>query len=202
MIPVSVVVEVGTSQSAKIRSFERLPDGWHYGEGCAATEQAVAAALDVNAQFLMHTPDAVEAFPAVDGGVMVCGYWGGHTLEIVCGPSGQLDMVHELDDEVTAERSDVSIDEVTAYLGEMGWKPQTNLSDYSILGTSVGIRGDSRVRLSSRQLEGEFLYLTRGVLSRTARVSAVTLRNFTPELPAIRGYSGGSDEIRFRSVAS
>ena len=202
MIPVSVVAESGTSQSAKIRSFAQLPDGWHYGEGCAATEQAVTAALDVNAQFLMHIPDAVEAFPAVDGGVMVGGYWGGHTLEIVCGPSGRLDMVHELDDEVAAERSDVSLDEVTAYMGEMGWTPQTNLSEYFILGTSASIRGDSRVWLSSHRLEGEFLYSTRGVLSRAAGVSAVTLRNFTPGLPAIRGYSGGSGEISFRSVAN
>ena len=87
---------------------------------------------------------------------MVCGYWGGHMLEIVCGPIGQLDMVHELDDEVAAERSDVSLDEVTAYMGEMGWTPQTNLSEYFILGTSVSIRGDSRVWLSSHQLEGNF----------------------------------------------
>ncbi len=202
MIPVSVVAEIDASQSAKIRSFAQLPDGWHYGEGCAATEQAVTAALDVNAQFLMHIPDAVEVFPAVDGGVMVCGYWRDHMLEIICGPSGRLDMVHELDDEVTDERGDVSLDEVTAYMGEMGWKPQKNLSGCSIPGTSVSTEGDSRVWLSSHRPEGEFLYSTRGALSRAAGVSAVTLRNFTPGSLAIHGYSGGSDEISFRSVAN
>ena len=133
---------------------------------------------------------------------MVCGYWGDHMLEIVCGPSGRLDMVHELDDEIATERSDVSLDEVTAYMGEMGWTPQTNLSGYFIPSTSVSIRGDSRVWLSSHRPEGEFLYSTRGVLSRAAGVSAVTLRNFTPGLPAIRGYSGGSDQISFQSVAN
>lgn len=202
MIPVSIVAESDTSLSAKIRSFAQLPNGWHYGEGCAATDQAVDSALDVNAQFLMHVPDAIEAFPAVDGGVMVCGYWGGHALEIVCGPNGRLDMVHERNDELAAERSDVSLEEVTAYMGEMGWQPQTNLSDYSIHSTSASIRGDSRVLLSSHRPEGEFLSSTRGVLSRAAGASAVTLRNFTPGLPAIRGYSGESDEISFRSVAN
>lgn len=203
MISVSVVAESGASQSAKIRSFAQLPDGWHYGEGCAATEQAVTAALDVNAQFLMHVPDAVEAFPAVDGGVMVCGYWGGHMLEIVCGPGGRLDMVHELDDEVAAERSDVSLDEVTAYMGEKGWTPKTNLSGYSTLGTSVDIRGASRVWLSSHHRpEGEFLYSTHDVPSKAAGVSAITLRHSTPGLPDIRSYSGGSGEISFRSVAN
>ena len=123
-------------------------------------------------------------------------------LEIVCGPGGRLDMAHELDDEVAAERSDVSLDEVTAYMGEKGWTPRTNLSVCFTLATSASVRGDSRVWLSSHRPEGEFLYSMHGVLSRAAGVSAVTLRHSTPGLPAIRGYSGGSGGIDFRSAVS
>ena len=134
---------------------------------------------------------------------MVCGYRGEDMLEALCGACGRLDMAYEFANGSIVERSDVSLGEVTAYIGEVGWKPKTSLSGCSILCISVNTGDDSQVRLFSSRPEGESLYSTRDVLSRAVAVRVNTLRNIIPPLPDIRGYSGGSDlTAGFLSAAS
>ena len=197
----TIVAGNGKSQAAKIRSFAQLPDGWHYGEGCAATGEAMGVAVEVDALFLMYGADAVEVFPDVDGGILVSGYRESESLEVLCGPSGRLTIVHEVEDEVVADRGDVSIDDAAAYIGEIGWTPE-NLSEYSIPSTTARAKADSRVSLSSHQPAEESRFLTPTVPARWVPTRANTLRGFIAGSREIPVYSGDSTQIFSRDVAN
>lgn len=131
----------------QIYSFERLQDGWHYGEGCSATELAVRLALWANSRLVECNASDVEVFPDVDGGILVSGYHEDETLEILCGPTGQIDMVHEDGENVIYERKNTLPHEVLQYLRGLSWESM-KLSGFFIQSTSAGDTGGLRVWLS------------------------------------------------------
>ena len=134
--------------SKTIRSFAKLPDGWHYGSGTGAVDIAVDAALNVNSLLVDYGARNIEAFPAVDGGVLVTGYHGRDTLEVLCCPDGEMNLVHEIEDELVDEWSGISIREIEEFLGGLEWLPQ-NLFVHCTQSISAEKRGASLVWLSS-----------------------------------------------------
>ncbi len=103
----------------EIRSFERLPAGWHYGEGHGATGLAVESALAMQALLMTNKADEVEVFPDVSGGVLLSGYCQDETMEIFCDHDGRINIIHEVGGEIAYEKDDVSAQEVNEYMREL-----------------------------------------------------------------------------------
>ena len=137
--------EENTDIEDEILSFERLPNGWHYGEGRSATKRAIELALEVNLFFAKHSARAVEVFPDVSGGILISGYYENETLEVFCTQDGQINMLHEGNDEdVVYEREGVSLDILNTYMEGLLWT-STKSYGFSIRGISVEKRSVSKV---------------------------------------------------------
>lgn len=114
----------------RIRSFRDLSPGWHYGEGRGATEAAVDTALTVHHHFLENGIRKIEVFPDVDGGILVSGYPGQHTVEVFCTPEGHTNLLHEVDDKEVTERDNLPMDELVAYLGGLLWRTEKSFDSF------------------------------------------------------------------------
>ena len=116
-------LELKQAVEGQIKEFAALPNGWHFGEGIGATEVAVDLALVVNTLLTDYRARNIEAFPCVDGGVLVHGYQGHDVLEIQCDPDNKVHLVHECNGDLVKEKEDISIDDIECYLGELAWLP-------------------------------------------------------------------------------
>ena len=150
---VTFVAEAAWSRETQIRAFAQLREGWHYGEGRGATEKAMATALEVDSRLLACNVHKVEVFPGVDGGILLSVYHENDTLEVRCDPSGRMDMLHEVNDEVVNERHGVSLEKIGAYLEGLEWTPKNSFA-YCIQGISASTGEDSQVRPFSRSTSG------------------------------------------------
>ncbi len=111
-----------SSTETLIQSFSSLPEGWHYGSGQGATKEATNLALDICKLLMKYNANELGAFPDVEGGILVTGYNNDHTIEIFCKPDRLLDLLHETDDSVISEFSDLKYSEIEDYLKKLKWK--------------------------------------------------------------------------------
>ncbi len=185
-----------------IRSFASLPEGWHYGSGRCATERAVEQAIAVSDLLLECHANSIEAFPAIDGGVLVSGYHGEETLDILCGPTGVMDLEHEVDDEIVEELHGMSLDAVKSYIGKLAWPPKKSFV-LSTSGTTVGKEDVSRVSYSAyRRKMGEYRSSIQNAPSAKAKRNVSTFGRTTVLSLTIRQSSGGSTPPDYRLAAN
>ena len=176
----------------RICSFRYLPVGWHFGEGHPATDAAVSMALAVAE--LLPSCDDVEAFPGVDGGILVSAYHHDETLEVRCEPDGRVDFWHEVNDEIVEEQEDVWLAKVVDYLGDLAWEQKKrNSSAFCTLSITAHAGADSPVSPSDHPptMVGS-RYLMPRVLSLKAGESVRTSAGITRMSRVIRPSSGGS----------
>ena len=161
----------------RIRSFRDLSPRWHYGEGRGATEAAVDTALAVHHLFLNHRVKTIEVFPDVDGGILVSGYYEQHTFDVFCTPDGQMNLLHEVDDEEVTERDNLPMHELIDYLGGPLWGTK-KLSDCSIPDI-IALKGESLRELHSKTHQRAVcLFLTPSVLKSVAEQNASIYESF------------------------
>ena len=195
MNEVSFMLEPPVNSDAlnrKIEEFADLPDGWHYGSGVAATEQAVTAARKVKSLLLENNAHDVEAFPDVDGGILVCGYHHDDTVEVLCSPQGTMDLVHEHEKTgaVLKELRDVRKADLERYLGGLGWEARSSFT-CCIRSTLARREGASLLlRSNSPPKTAEYHLLMQGALLRTVAENAPTLRDSIVVSSAISESSG------------
>ena len=181
------------SAAATIHSFRDLPDGWQYGEGRGATEAAHQTALNVDALLLRTAARVIEAFPYLDGGVLVCGRYANEDVEVSCEPDGRtLNLCHAIDDEPHCEEDDCDLAFIADYIKRLPWAQR--LFGYSTPDTIVRIRADTsgpRFRVPAEM--GEPLASARSVLDEKAEVNANTSwLVITQTYPANDRYFGAS----------
>jgi len=87
-----------TSTPVKILSFGDLEVGWHYGEGGPIDSQTITAALEIYWQFFLAEFDDTDAFPGVDGEIMVTAYRGNHYVEVIVENDGTMSLSYEFED--------------------------------------------------------------------------------------------------------
>ena len=108
----------------KIRSFSELPDGWHYGEGRGATEQAQVTAQKVCSQLPEFGID-MKLFPGIHGGITIFGCRDSHFFEIFCSENGLIDILHEYEGNTLPEQDDKSLGEAIQYLRDQLWDAES-----------------------------------------------------------------------------
>jgi len=97
------------STIAKMLSFQQLPVGWHYGEGRPCVVVALLQALYLHryAQILGLTE--TDAFPGIDGALLLTVYDGDDTLAFQCELDGSISYVLERNDLEVAETEDLTM---------------------------------------------------------------------------------------------
>lgn len=92
----------------KILSFKKLEKGWHYGEGVPAQLNAIDGALHLYSCAYKLGLET-DAFPCLDGEIMLCVYDGPHTFEFIVDDSGNIEFIHEIGDSEAARSNDMCL---------------------------------------------------------------------------------------------
>ena len=124
--------------ASRIDGFAALPDGWHFGDGISAVAGAVQSAHAINSLFADYGARNIEAFPCIDGGILIHGYRRADVLEIQCNPDGQICLAHERDGGLVWEQENVSIGDIESYLGDIAWLPTNSSVFFSIPSITAG----------------------------------------------------------------
>jgi len=167
----------------RIRSFQNLPDGWHYGEGVMIPDHVRDDALEISEMFESHEAEDIEAFPCADGGILVSGYRGKRTVDVLCRPCGMLDISMEEDGILQEDETDRNPDDLEAFLKGLMWEKKSFV--YSTRNNSVSVRVDSRVRPLGNPLTEATLSSTETALTAKASPSAPTLTGIIKTSPDI-----------------
>lgn len=131
-------------------------------------------ALKVNALMLQTTARVIEAFPYLDGGVLVCGRYANEDVEVSCEPNGlTLSLCHAIDDKPHREEDDCDLAFISDYIKRLPWAQR--LFGYSTPDTIVQIRADtSRPLFQIPAPMGEPLASALSVQNEKAEASANT----------------------------
>ena len=141
--------------TTKIVSFSRLEPGWHFGDGRPPTPCVTALAIRIANLARLNGATSVEAFPDIDGGVLVSAYCRQDTAEILCRVDGRLEFVYERNDEEVDSATVHSWHDVARLLGALQWRDESS-SDFYTQNISAGKRKDIQVSLSKTLLEVGF----------------------------------------------
>jgi hypothetical protein len=86
--PISLNIVASESGATRhILSMRDLAEGWHYGEGVAIPDKVIQRALEVS-RFASSQVLCTEAFPLLDGRVLIVSYEKGRELEVRVGEVG------------------------------------------------------------------------------------------------------------------
>ena len=88
-----------TKTREKLKQFRMLPDGWHYGEGTATPDEIYDLTLEMYSLIAQLGFTTTDAFPCIDGGVLLTVYRRNHYIECLIGADKLIDLVHEIDEE-------------------------------------------------------------------------------------------------------
>lgn len=82
----------------KIDSFLKLEKGWHYGEGDVPSKKTVESAKNLAEQAIWSSFDT-NAFPGIDGEILVTVYSKDYCLEFTVESDGKIIFVYEFNDQ-------------------------------------------------------------------------------------------------------
>lgn len=136
--------------AGRIDGFAALPDGWHFGDGIAPVARAVESAHAINLLLADYGARNIEAFPCIDGGILIHGYRRADVLEIQCDPDGQICLSHERDGGLVQEQENISIGDIESYLGDLAWLPTSSSEFSSIPSITAGSWVDLQAPPSNR----------------------------------------------------
>lgn len=106
--------------SGKIYSFIGLRDGWHYGGGRACSLQTANKAIQLANTLQAIGAERINAFPELDGEVMVNSDLDGSYFEFVCADDGYVEVSREDDDD---EGERIAYLQLIEKLRSMPWNP-------------------------------------------------------------------------------
>ena len=139
-----------SSMINKVNGFRKLTRGWHYGEGFAPDDNTINNAIDLLKIASSYGLQDSDAFPGIEGDILILLYSNNDILEFSFECSGEIDYIRQKDKTTIDEREHLDIKnavQVIRNFRKESWK----LSDYSPLDTSIpGLEG-SRVEGSKTQ---------------------------------------------------
>lgn len=90
--------------ASKILSFENLKAGWNYGEGGPISKSVIDTALAIYWHLQVLDFEETDAFPGIDGEIMVTAYRGNHYIESIVEIDGSISLQYEeADTEIYSE---------------------------------------------------------------------------------------------------
>ena len=164
----------GPSAVSTIESFLNLKEGWNFGEGHPATEEAVKIAKQIDSFFLDAGADQVSAFPRLDGGIMVCGYKENENIEVEVTPDGQeFVLFHEAGNDLFEPSKKPTFDEIRQYIKDLPWDSKS--SDCFTFNTTILNLDDLEAQLFRNQRTVQvFLYSVQNVPETPIIANAIT----------------------------
>lgn len=96
------IVASESSATRQILSMKDLGQGWHYGEGAAIPDKTIQRALNIS-HYASSQVLSAEAFPLLDGRVLVVIYAKGRELEVRVGEVGPYSFTIAEDEEPVDE---------------------------------------------------------------------------------------------------
>ncbi len=186
-----VATECAASVQKRICSFLDLRQGWHYGDGAAISPDTKDTALSVSEIFADGGAKNIEAFPCVGGEILVSGYHGSKTVDVLCCPCGILDITLEEKDAFEEERTNQNLDDLKELLKGLMWEPKTSFACFT---PNISVKSWDGLRVQrSRSLQmAGFPSSIEIVLSVKADASVSTLGITTKVLPGTRQFCGRS----------
>ena len=131
---------VDYNDSPKILEFEKLEEGWHYGEGTSIKKEIIEKALKLDKKAYDCGYFETDAFPGIDGEIVFTIYDENDYFEFIIENNGIVTYVHEYKDEKVCCESNVSFDKALEKI-EMPKEEICNLSEYYI--SDIGIQEKS-----------------------------------------------------------
>jgi hypothetical protein len=175
----------------KINSFKDLPIGWHYGSGIPPSDKILALANQLNRYAGLMNFEATDAFPGIDGEVMLTVYDGDIYLEFSIELNGLINYVREQSDEEVDSREQISLHEAINYIEKIGiLKCRSSVSFTPNI--TIRERKDSRVPRLSRVKPIESQFSMRNVQFKQVEAYARTYESSTLQLQENHRYSGKS----------
>jgi hypothetical protein len=186
--PRAVVWSAPNNTEEKIRSFSTLPVGWHYGSGRAPSPEMIATAIQWHRHLTGLGFTVIDAFPGINGEIMVTAYEGAHYVELLLDTISTVSLIHERDGKEVRSLDQVTPDQARRALGEFTGEIW-NTSGYFI--QSISTVNTASLRASrSRSMTTERPSSSWPVLLESGSASANTYENIIPTSGAIRLYSG------------
>jgi hypothetical protein len=190
---------VGDPVVRSILSFRNLESGWHFGQGKPATSSAIGIALELQRTLREMGAEQIEAFPRIDGGIVVSSIKGGDVVDVTCNPDGSLGLYIERND---AELVDLdSTDRYTLHslVRFLNWREKAQ-SGYFIRSTTRTQRGAS-IALSFNRPETAYPSSTTIVPNDAQeRYVSTFLTITTKKYPGTHQSSTGSNYQTFQST--
>jgi hypothetical protein len=120
----------------KLRAFSGLPLGWHYGQGMTFLPDLLERAQGLHAHITSLGLYETDAFPGIDGSVLLTVYEGADRLELTLNPNGNIDYRREKNDIEILGRENLQLAEVQDILREFR-RETCRLSGFYTAGTSI-----------------------------------------------------------------
>lgn len=136
----------------KVRKFNSLAQGWHYGEGGPISRAVIESAEIVIRNLAEAGFTKTDVFPNEGGEVLVTAYHLEHYIGIAVDPSGNLALNYEIDghqESYNEEINFLSLKQILKRISRTVW----NISGSSTRGNSTTIWGGSTI-WRSRRLRG------------------------------------------------
>jgi hypothetical protein len=122
----------------KLESFHCLNAGWYYGEGVHFDEDIVNNAINIHNLAVKLGFFETDAFPCIDGSIMITIYHKADYLEFTLMHSNEIMYRRETDDEEVNEEELITFDQVKTILEGLGqdtWKlSDSYISDIMTVG--------------------------------------------------------------------
>jgi len=174
----------------RIRSFSALGAGWHYGEGSGFALDVQNAALSMNALAVELGLIETDAFPGIDGGILLTICHGDHYIEFRVETDCRVSFCRELNDQEIEDRAQLSLDEAKQVLRNFR-KETCGQSESFTFSTSI-LRNDASHQRHLSCTGEAFPLSARNAPWRYPETSVDTYDDFTSqELPASRQSTGG-----------
>ncbi|PZV13427.1 MAG: hypothetical protein DCF20_15465 [Pseudanabaena sp.] len=177
----------------KINSFRTLPVGWHYGSGIAPLAKVLDLAIQLNQFAGLMGFEATDAFPGIDGEVMLTVYDGDIYLEFSIEVDGSINYVHEQGDEEVDSDDKISLYQAINHILKIGFSKWRS-SVLSTRNNMIQRRKDSRDMRLSRAKPTKSQFSRRNAPFKPAGVNVRTYEVSTRQLREIRQCSGKSHQ--------
>lgn len=169
---------ISNPTTRKIKSFRDRKPGWHYGGGVPPTEEIAKKAISIS-DLAAQLGYASDAFPGIDGEIMVAVYHKPGHLEFTVEVNGRITFAREQDEEEVVYREGCTLNDALKELRKFG-KRIWNLSEIFTRTITIQPSNVSQVwHLETHQVPGSPLFPEN--VSRTSEIPSVSISGSTTQ---------------------